>query len=187
MNNPRLAGRYAKSLVDLSIEQNALETVFADMKSLSQICKGNPDFVTMLRSPIIASDKKQKIIESITDSRVGTITALFIKLLVSKHRESNLPEIVTAFIQQYNKLKNIHQVTFKTAAPIGAELQNEIMNKIKADKNLAGIEVESIIDESLIGGFTLQLGDILVDASISRDLNDIKRQFMNNDYIHQIR
>lgn len=56
MNNPRLAGRYAKSIVDLSIEQNQLEAVYADMKFIKTICKSNPDFVAVLRSPIIKGD-----------------------------------------------------------------------------------------------------------------------------------
>ncbi|MCP9751320.1 hypothetical protein EGI32_10090 [Ferruginibacter sp. HRS2-29] len=66
-------------------------------------------------------------------------------------------------------------------------MQDEIVNKIKSDKALQSIELETGIDESLIGGFKLQLGDTLVDASISRDLQDIKRQFLNNDYIHKLR
>ncbi len=187
MNNPRLAGRYAKSLLDLSIEQNNLEAVYADMKLLAQLFKGNPDFVVMLRSPIIASDKKQSVIESITADKVSKITTLFIRLLVAKARESNLPEIAKAFIEQYNKMNNIYQVRFTSATPVSDDLKNEIVNKIKADKALETIELETAIDESLIGGFKLQLGDQLVDASISRDLSDIKRQFLNNDYIHRIR
>ncbi|MCP9751632.1 ATP synthase F1 subunit delta [Ferruginibacter sp. HRS2-29] len=187
MNNPRLAGRYAKSLLDLSIEQNSLQAVIADMKLLAQICKSNSDFVSMLKSPVIASDKKQSIIESITADKVSNITTLFIRLLVAKTRESNLPEITKAFIEQYNAMNNIHQVKFTTATPISTELQDEIVNKIKSDKALQSIELETGIDESLIGGFKLQLGDTLVDASISRDLQDIKRQFLNNDYIHKLR
>ena len=187
MNNPRLAGRYAKSLLDLSIEQKSLEAVIDDMKLLQKICKGNPDFVALLKSPVINSDKKQKIIESITQKNVSKITTLFIRLLINKTRESNLPEIVDAFIKQYNVLNNIHTVQFTTAMPISVELQEEIVNKIKADKALHSIELETVIDESIIGGFKLQLGDILVDASVSRDLIDIRRQFQNNDYIRQIR
>ena len=50
MPNPRLATRYAKSLIDLSIEKGQLEAVFADMQWLQAVCKGNRDFVNMLRA-----------------------------------------------------------------------------------------------------------------------------------------
>ena len=62
MQNPRLATRYAKSILDLAIEQNQLEAVYGDMKHIIGICKTNPDFVAMLKSPIIKGDKKDKMI-----------------------------------------------------------------------------------------------------------------------------
>ena len=86
MQNPRLATRYAKSLIGLSVEKGQLENVFADMLWLQSVCKTNKDFVTMLKSPIIKSDKKQKIIEAITDGRISEITKGFNRLLVAKGR-----------------------------------------------------------------------------------------------------
>jgi F-type H+-transporting ATPase subunit delta len=186
MTNPRLATRYAKSLLDLSIEQNSLDAVYADMKFLEQITKSNPDFVALLRSPVISSDKKNKIIAAVTEGRVSNLTNLFIKLLTEKTRESNLPEIVTAFREQYNKLKNINRVKITTAVPISDELKNSIIAKVKS--NVTGdIELETAVKEELIGGFKLEMGGTLVDASILRDLQDVKKQFLNNEYIHNIR
>ena len=63
MTNPRLATRYAKSLVDLAVEQNQLDIVYNDMKLITSICKSNPDFVAVLRSPVIKPSTKEKIME----------------------------------------------------------------------------------------------------------------------------
>ena len=187
MNNPRLAGRYAKSLLDLSVEQNKLELVYEDMKFLQRISKSNPDFVAILKSPVIASDKKEKIIESITNGKVNDITTLFIRLLMRKTRESNLPQIVNAFITQYNTLKNIHPVKITTAVAISDQLKSDILEKIKANPEFQNIELQEVVREDLIGGFRLEMGDVLVDASISHDLHDIKKQFLSNEYIHRLR
>ncbi len=187
MNNPRLAGRYAKSLLDLAIEQNQLETVYADIKFLLSVTKTNPDFVTILKSPIIGTEKKEKIIESITNGRVSEMTALFIRLLMRKTRENNLPGIAKAFIEQYNKLKNIHPVKVTTAVVMSDQLKEEIITRIKTNPELQNIELEAFVEEKLIGGFKLEMGDILVDATISHDLHDIKKQFLNNEYIHRMR
>ncbi len=62
MNNPRLAGRYSKSLIDLAIEQNQLDVIYNDIKFLKAVFKSNPDFVALLDSPIIKADKKRKIV-----------------------------------------------------------------------------------------------------------------------------
>jgi F-type H+-transporting ATPase subunit delta len=186
MQNSRLAARYAKSLLDLAIEQNQLDAVYADMKWLQQINKSNPDFVALLRSPIISSDKKDKILDAVIGSKVSKLTMLFTNLLTSKTRESNMPEIVNAFIAQYNTLKNIQTVKLTTATPISDELKNSIVAKVKSATS-TGVEIETEVKEELIGGFKLEVGGTLIDASILRDLNDVRKQFLNNEYIHSLR
>jgi F-type H+-transporting ATPase subunit delta len=187
MPNPRLAGRYAKSLIDLAIEQNQLDVVYKDMQYLQAVCKSSLEFVNVLRSPVISADKKLKILAAVTESNVGPLVSMFNKLLVSKTREEYLPEIVTAFIEQYNHLKGIHTVKLTTATPISEELKQSIVGKIKAETSLQQIELETTVKESLIGGFVLEFNNNLVDASIERDLRDIKKQFSQNIYVQQIR
>lgn len=187
MNNPRLAVRYAKSLLDLAIEKDQLDVVYNDIKFLQSICKSNPDFVTLLNSPIISEQKKNSIIDAVTGGRLSAITTAFIKLLGVKSRESNLPEIVTAFVEQYNTVKQIHRVKLTTAIPLSDELKNSFLNKIKTANNVENIELEATVDEKIIGGFVLEMEGRLVDASISRDLKDVQKQFQNNDYIHKLR
>ena len=187
MHNPRLAERYAKSLIDLSIELNQLEDVSEDMLSLQSICKQSREFVLMLNSPIINADKKHTIINSITEGKISKITQTFIKLLCSKNRESNLPGIATSFVEQFNKIKGIHKVKLTTAVQVSDEIKNSFIQKIKAATNIKIIELESKVNEDLIGGFTLEMDGKLVDASILRDIKDVKKQFANNDYIHKLR
>jgi len=187
MPNPRLAGRYAKSLVDLAIEQGQLETVYKDMQFLQAVCKSSPELVSVLRSPVIKGDKKQQILTAITDGKINAMTALFNKLLISKTREEYIPEIITSFIGQYNEMKGIHTVKLTTATPISEELKQTIVAKMKAETSLQHIELETAVKEELIGGFVLEFNNNLVDASIERDLRDIKKQFSQNVYIQQIR
>ena len=187
MPNPRLASRYAKSLLDLAIEKGQLEQAYADMQVMQQICKGNRDFVNLLRSPIIKSDAKRRIIETVTKGKISGLTTAFNALLVAKGRESVLPEIITSFIAQYKKHKNIHIVKLVTAVPVSEGVKTDIVNQVKKTGGLEHIELVASVDESLIGGFVLQVGDQLVDASISYDLRNIARQFESNDFIYKIR
>ncbi len=187
MTNPRLAVRYAKSLLDLAAEQNQLDAVFNDMKLLDNICKTNSDFANVLKSPIIKADKKNKIIDSVTTGRISTLTASFIKLLGGKGRESNLPEIISAFIEQYNISKGIHKAKLTTAVELTETMKNDFIAKIKTAEGVENIELETAVNESLIGGFVLEMEGKLADASILRDLRDVKKQFLNNDYIHRLR
>ncbi|HQW83343.1 MAG TPA: ATP synthase F1 subunit delta, partial [Ferruginibacter sp.] len=178
MNNPRLAGRYAKSLLGLAAEQNQVDAVCADMKWIHKICKSNTDFVNVLRSPVIKPSAKQNILESITKDRVSALTSAFIKLLVIKARETNLPEIATTYIDQFNELRNIHKVKITTADTITPEMKNTIMANVNG-MAVPGqtFEIETEVNNELIGGFILETGGTLVDASILRDLKDIQKQF----------
>ena len=187
MPNPRLAARYAKSLIDLAIEKDQLEAVYNDMLFLQQAIRGSRELANLLKSPIISPDKKDKIMDAITAGKVSTITATFNKLLLNKGREAYLLEIVAAFIEQYKELKGIHTVKLTTAVPVTEDVKKAIMDKISADKHLKNIELVTAIDESLIGGFVLEIGDELVDGSIAFDLKNIKKQFQNNDFIYKIR
>ena len=132
MQNPRIASRYAKSLIDLSIEKGELEKVYADMQLLQRICKSNHDFVVMLRSPVIKPDVKEKIVDAILTGKLSEITAAFTRLLVKKGREGNLPEISEACIHLYKEYKNIYTIKLSTATVLSEELKNEI-NAITRD------------------------------------------------------
>lgn len=187
MPNPRLAARYAKSLIDLSIERGQLEKVFADMQWLQSVCKVSREFINVLRSPIINSDKKEKIIDAVTSGKIGELAVAFTRLLIQKGRESHLPEIITAFISQYKEYKHIYTIKLTTAVPVSDELKEAIVKQIQSVSEMQNIELETEVKPELIGGFMLQAGDQLVDASIAYDLKVIAKQFENNDFIYKIR
>ncbi|MBS1669682.1 MAG: ATP synthase F1 subunit delta [Bacteroidetes bacterium] len=187
MPNPRLAERYAKSLVGLSIEKGSLENVYNDMQYLQAVCKSSKEFVNLLKSPVIKGDKKTKVLDAICADKVNPLTTAFNKLLITKGREDLLPEIITAFIQQYKDSKGIVTVKLTTATPVSEELKSAIVEKMKSSTSMKNIELNTAVNESLIGGFVLETNDQLVDASIAFDLNNLRKQFQNNDFIYKIR
>lgn len=186
MLNPRLAGRYAKSLIDISVEKNSLEETLKDMQLIDAICKQNSEFVAMMRSPVIKADKKTAIIEAIFNNRVSLLTITFLKLLISKGREQNIDEIAVAFIAQYRHNKKMRMVKLTTATPVDVSVVETLKNKLAKMYEGSSIHIETAVDASLIGGFVLDMGDKQMDASVARDLNDIKKQFSKNLYVSQI-
>jgi F-type H+-transporting ATPase subunit delta len=187
MQNPRLATRYAKSLLDLAIEQNSLDATLKDVQMLTEVCKQSREFCVMLRSPVINADKKQVIIAAVIGNRLSPLTKAFVTLLVSKGRESNLPEIANAFVDQYKTMKNIRTVKLTTAAPVNDSVKQAIRTKVLGSLNNSTIELEETVNPDLIGGFVLEMDDKLFDASIRRDLDDVRKQFLKNIYVSQIR
>jgi F-type H+-transporting ATPase subunit delta len=187
MPNPRLAARYAKSLLDLAIEKGQLERVYADMLWLQSVCRSNRDFVNLLKSPVVPGDKKIKILQAVAGDKISSLATSFNTLLIEKNRENNLPEITAAFISQYKNYKNIHTVRLTTATAASDTVKTAIISQVRKTAGIEHIELEEKIDKNLIGGFVLQVGDRLVDASIAYDLKAIAKQFENNDFIYKIR
>lgn len=185
--NPRLAARYAKAILDLAVEKGQLEKVQQDMAFLRAICRSNRELVNLLQSPIVKSDKKQRILEAITAGRISPMTTAFNALLMSKEREAYLPEIAVAFEDQYKAYKGIQTVKLTTAVPVSEDLKQAILDKVKTDRGIPQIDLETEVREELIGGFVLEIGDELIDASIAYDLHKIRQQFQNNDFIYKIR
>ncbi|HRO44114.1 MAG TPA: ATP synthase F1 subunit delta [Flavipsychrobacter sp.] len=187
MQNPRLAARYAKSLLDLAVEQNQLDTTLADVKLLDQIASQSPEFAVVLRSPVIKADKKQAVVEAVLGNRLSPLTKAFVTLLVAKGRESNLVEISRAFIAQYKDLKRIKTVKLTTAVPVSDAVKQKIMQRATATLNNNQVELIEKVNPDIIGGFVLEMDDKLFDASIRRDLNDVRAQFKKNIYVSQLR
>lgn len=186
MQVSRLATRYAKSLIDLAVEQNQLDVIYNDIKFLQALCK-NRQFVNVLRSPVIQGDKKKSITRAIVKDAISIISISFIDLLITKKRENELPEIAEAFISQYNDIKQIHIVQLTTAAEVSDAVKNEIIEKVKSSQNIQNVELQTKVNSNLIGGFVLEFNNKLLDASILKELNDIKKQFSKNVFVRSIR
>ena len=182
MKQSRATIRYAKSLISISKEQNSLETSFNDMLLVSSVCSSNKDFVNLLKTPIVKTDLKIKILNELLAKSISDLTLSFIILIAKKKREILLPEIAECFIALYKNNKNIKEVSVVTAKPLDDDLRKEVMSYIQKQSN-SKIELEEIIDESLIGGAIIRMDDKQLDASISSKLKSLKNQFSENLYI----
>lgn len=187
MQQPRLAGRYAKSLIDLAAEKNLLEVIYSDIQYLRALCKESRDFLNLLRSPVVKADKKIAILKEVLSGKLNPLSEAFIQLMVRKGRESVLPSITESFIDMYNKLNGIQQVKLTTAVAVGEELASSITQRLQSDMAFKKIDLESVVDETIIGGFQLEFDGKLFDASVARDLRDVSKQFQGNIYIPNIR
>jgi F-type H+-transporting ATPase subunit delta len=187
MLNPRVASRYAKSLLDLAIERGELETVYKDMLYMQQLTKGSKEFTSLLRSPVVKAEAKTRAVNAVFAGNVSPLTTSFTNLMIAKAREAVFPEIINAFVAQYKKYKNIYTVQLTTAEPVSDAVRDAILAQVRKTSNMDQIELETKINPDIIGGFVLQAGDKLVDASIAYDLKQISKQFDNNDFIYKVR
>lgn len=187
MRQPKVANRYAKALFDLALETNQLEVVKNDMETI--VSHTTDDFRALMMSPVINGEKKEKIFDAIFGKHVSKLTVSFFNLLFRKGREVAVREIRFAFDEMYRAHYNIHVVEITTAVPLSDDTKNYLTAMLKAGPRFkdANLEVTSKVEEGIVGGFILQVGDKLYDASIRHDLAVIKKQFIENMYVQKLR
>lgn len=178
MKGVRAAVRYARAFQQLSIEKNLLDTVIVDVKLIHNTIKENKDLALMLQSPLIKGEQKSNVLTSIFAKNINELSIKFLQQIVTQRREGILTIICEEFIDIFNSIKKIERVTVTTSAPLTEALRTELVTKIKTEHSLSAVELTEKVDESLIGGMILRMGDQQLDASIRRQLNDIKQELV---------
>lgn len=181
MKQPRVASRYAKSILDLANEQDCLNATLADMELIQSIGNESSDLRYLLSSPIVKADKKQAILKAVFEGKISKLTASFIDLITVKRREQLLLEIAASFVQQYRVLNNIRTAEVRSAVKLDEGIRKQIIERITQDA--ASVELTEIVDPELLGGFVVRVGDLQIDASVANSIRDLKRIFKSNAYI----
>ena len=184
MTGTKLASRYSRSLLLLAIERGEVEQVFNDMKLIARVCNENRDLTVLLRSPIIKTDKKRAILREIFGNHIGKTALSFIEIITNKRREYFLEKIAEEFTVQYKENNKITTATVTTTMKLDTGLREKILVLIK-NQTKQEVDLIECVDEKLIGGFILRIGDTQIDASIQRKLNDLRKNFNENPYVRE--
>jgi F-type H+-transporting ATPase subunit delta len=178
MAGARAAIRYAKAVISLASDKNTAEVVNNDMKLIAKTIAESKDLSNMLQNPVVGSSvKKSVLLEVFKDSNVLTIN--LIDTLITNKRLPLLAEVALKYNLLYDELTGTQIAQVTTAVPLTEELRVKVLAKVK---ELTGkdVEIKSMVDESIIGGFILRVGDIQYNASIANKLNKLKREFTLN-------
>jgi F-type H+-transporting ATPase subunit delta len=185
MHETRVARPYAKSLLELAQEKGKLEEVNKDMSLFVDVAKQNIQFQAMLKNPIVHNDKKQTILETIFKGRVSDMTLAMFRIISNKNREAYLFDIAKEFKNQYKVFKGIATAEVTTTYPLTQDQKDNFVSMVSKSEG-KNIELHEKVDESIIGGFVLKVGDMQVDESIKTKLYRLKSKFKDNPYISKL-
>ena len=186
MSNHRVAHRYAKSIMELSLEKGVFEEVRTDFVKLSTMAKGSRDLVLMLKNPIISSEKKLKVLKALYATDAQKITLTFFEIVSRKGRESILVDVAMEFENLYNIHKSIQVAELTTTFAIDEKLRKQFREVVKDISGLDTVQLVEKINPNLIGGYILKVNDRQLDESLSSKLRILKAQFSENHYESKI-
>jgi len=178
MSGSRAAIRYAKAVLSLAQDQKAEDVVNNDMKSIVNAIAQSTELSQMLQNPVVRSSDKKAVLSSVF-AKANTITTNLIDTLISNKRLALLNEVASSYINLYDHLRGSQIAKVTTAIALTPELKTKVLAKVK---ELTGkeAELENNIDETILGGFILRVGDIQYNASIANKLDKLKREFTLN-------
>jgi len=172
----RAAIRYAKAVLDQANHAKISEVVFGDMKSIQETLAGSKELRVVLQSPVVkAEDKKQALLQIFEKN--SDVTKGLIQILSSNKRINLLGVVAQAYVDLYNNSKGVKVATVITAVAITPEIQATVLSKVKEMTGSENVTIDNTIDDSIIGGFILRVGDLQYNASIANQLGNLKREF----------
>ena len=175
----KLSNRYAKSLADIALKNNAMDATLQDMKLVLEACKSISELRQLLRSPIIKTKKKIKIIQEIFSSRISVTTLNFIEMITVKKREAFLQTIAESFIVIYKRINQIETVTVTSVNPLEQDYKERLIAEVKKT-GCKKVELIEKTSSDLIGGVIIKYGDKQIDASIKTKINRLKKTLSKN-------
>lgn len=152
-----------------------------DLEALHGVLSGSHDLVLLLQSPIVKADKKQAVLDAVLGDHLSDLTSSFLKILVTKGREGLVVDMVDEGQRQLNILRNIQEASVTTAVPLTDELRQQILGQV-AKVHDGEVEMVEHVDPDILGGYILQMGDQMIDASVKRQLRSLGRELTEHDY-----
>ena len=169
---------YGEALVELAVEENKTDDFIAEITMLLEILEENKEFGELMNHPKIVKEEKKKVLDTVFKDRVSAELYGFLRLIVDKDRYSEIENILNYFLDKIKELKGIGVVYVKTAMPLGQEQKKKIEQKLLDTTKFKEVEMHYEVQESLIGGMKIRIGDRVVDSSIETKLSQLTKQLM---------
>lgn len=178
MGEYRVSTRYATSLLELAEEKNQFDVVSKDVELIFASMAQAKDLRKVLENPVISADKKSAILNEIFEKKVNKTTLDFLRFVVSKSREDLLFDIVERYVEIYNEKIGLVKVTVTSAVDLNDDQKKTILTKLK-DITKKEVDMKYLLNDSIIGGFLVRIGDTVMDASLRHQLDVLRKTLLS--------
>ena len=169
---------YARALFDIGLEEGAVGKIYDDLHAVHEAIRGlDPELQTFFNLPQIRRDDKQRIVDLAFEGKVGRPVLGFLHVLVQKRREPLLDNVV----EEFDSYRDRHEGRVKASVTTARKLDADLIKTLSAaleQRTKKSVDLEERIDPNVLGGIRVNLGDSVLDGTIRRGLQDMRRSLV---------
>jgi len=169
---------YGEALFELAVEESKVDVLMEEIVQLQNIFAQNKEFGKFMNHPKILKEEKIQVLQNLLKGRISDELTGFLTLIVTKDRYGEIDEIMDYFLTEVKSYKGIGIAYVTTAVALRDEQKAEVEQRLLQTTSYQQMEMHYAVDESLIGGMVIRIGDRVVDSSIKTRLNELTRQLM---------
>ena len=169
---------YGDALFEEAMEKNVLSQWYEEIGALRTIFLENPDLAQFLNHPQIMKEEKKKVVETIFFGKLSEGLLGFLVTVIEKGRQNDMIPICDYFTDRVKAYKKIGVVKVTSALPLSEDQKKRVEERLLETTGFVSLETEYAVDESLLGGLVIRIGDRVVDSSIKTRLEEIRRDLM---------
>lgn len=181
MNEGVIPGRYAMALFKYAADNNVAAHLYDVAVTVEQAFVSHPELQKTLMNPVLSAAEKVSLLMTAAGGGADKYYENFVLLVIDKRREEFMREIFLKYQQIYRKKNNIAQVHIATAVQLPEEVLSKIKFLVLKEAEQQKIEFVYKTDPSIIGGFILKVDSMQLDASIGRELKELRLKLLNSN------
>ena len=170
-----IANRYAEALFQIGEEENKTDNLYNELKEVSSLITTNNDLNNVMKSPLVSKNEKIQLIDTLFAGKIDNDLKNFFKILVEKGRITSVEAIEATYKELLNEKNNILEGYVISAIALTEKQVKELEEKLSKKYN-KNVTLENEVDQSILGGVLVRLGNTQIDGSVKTRLNNIKDQ-----------
>lgn len=189
MDNGLIPRRYAKALYEVALERHSDSALYTMMESVAAAYAAEPLMQTTMANPFVASADKKKLLSEAAgtaDAKAQSLYEDFLSLLERNERLDLAGDAARAYVEIYRRENKIFKVEVTSAAPMAEATRARIEGIIRRQAGEgATVVCDYRVDPALIGGFTVDMGSQRLDASVRKQLGNLRMALTGTATAHQ--
>lgn len=171
-----VSNTYGDALFELAVEEGQVDELLSEVRGVLEVLNENGELAKLMNHPKIVKEEKIQILENVFKGRISNELLGLMRMLVSKNHYGEVESVFAYFIDQVKEYKNIGTAYVTSALPLSDAQQKQVQDKLLETTKYVSFEMHYDVDESLIGGMVIRIGDRVVDSSIKTKLMNLTRE-----------